>query len=161
MIKGTKLPQTMRTIAGKEVKKGNWLCVDTVADNALMIINKIYRIINAKDCKIILKGFIYEDSVECWAELHMELDCLTQGNQLEELFGGALLEEMQNQVNSAIAEFELQGVTYGVYNVNTPIFTKIESYGKALAVFYNTAKACAILGLRCDLVNEATGEVIE
>ena len=160
MIKGTKLPQTMRTLAGKEVKKGNWLCVDTVADNALMIINTIYRIINAKDCKIILKGFIYEDSVDCWANLRMELDCLTQGNQLQELFGGALLEEMQNQVNSAIAEFELQGVTYGVYNGNTPIFTGIESYCKALAVFYNTAKACKILGLRCDLVNEKTGEVI-
>ena len=161
MIKGTKLSQTMRTIAGKEVKKGNWLCVDTVADNALMIINKIYRIINAKDCKIILKGFIYEDSVDCWAELRMELDCLTQGNQLQELFSGALLEEMQNQVNSAIAEFELQGVTYGIYNGITPIFTGIESYGKAQAVFYNIAKACAILGLRCDLVNEKTEEVVE
>ena len=89
------------------------------------------------------------------------LYCLTQSNQLQELFGGALLEEMQNQVNSAIAEFELQGVTYGVYNGGTPIFTGIESYGKAQAVFYNTAKACKILGLRCDLVNEATGEVIE
>lgn len=161
MIKGKKMTSAMRTIEGKEVKKGNWLCVDTVADNTLMIINKIYRIINAVDCKIILKGFIYEDSVECWAELHMELDCLTQGNQLEELFGGALLEEMQNQVNSAIAEFELQGATYGVYNGNTPIFTKIENFAKALAVFYNTAKACKILGLRCNLVNEATGEVVE
>lgn len=56
---------------------------------------------------------------------------------------------------------ELQGVTYGIYNGNTPIFTKIESFAKAQAVFYNTAKACAILGLRCDLVNEATGEVVE
>lgn len=146
---------------GKEVKEGNWLCVDTVADNALMIINEIHSIINAVDCKVVLKGFIYEDSVECWAELEMELDCFTQGNQLQELFGGTLLEEMQNQVNSAIAEFELQGVTYGVYNGNTPIFTKIESYGKAQAVFYNTAKACKILGLRCDLVNETTGEVVE
>ena len=51
--------------------------------------------------------------------------------------------------------------SYGVYNGSTPIFTKIESFAKAQAVFYNTAKACAILGLRCDLVNEATGEVIE
>lgn len=161
MIKGNKLTSTMRSIIGKEVKEGNWLCVDTVADNALMIINEIYSAVNAVDCKVILKGFIYEDSVECWAELRMELDCLTQGNQLQELFGGALLEEMQNQVNSAIAEFELQGVTYGIYNGNTPIFTKIESYGKAQAVFYNTAKACKILGLRCDLVNETTGEVIE
>ena len=146
---------------GKEIKEGQWLCVDTVADNALMIIQTIHSVINAVDCKIILKGFIYEDSVECWVELSMELDCLTQNNQLQELFGGVLLEEMQNQVNSAIAEFELQGVTYGVYNGNTPIFTKIESYGKAQAVFYNTAKACKILGLRCDLVNEKTGEVIE
>ena len=161
MIKGKKMTSAMRTVEGKELKEGDWLCVDTVADNALMIINKIYRIINAKDCKIILKGFIYEDSVDCWAELRMELDCLTQGNQLQELFGGALLEEMQNQINSAIAEFELQGVTYGVYNGNTPIFTGIESYCKALAVLYNTAKACKILGLRCDLVNEATGEVVE
>lgn len=161
MIKGNKLNSTMRSLIGKEVKEGNWLCVDTVADNTLMIINEIYSIINAVDCKIVLKGFIYEDSVECWAELEMELDCLTQSNQLQELFGGALLKEMQNQVNSAIAEFELQEVTYGVYNGNTPIFTKIESYGKAQAVFYNTAKACKILGLRCDLVNEATGEVIE
>ena len=56
---------------------------------------------------------------------------------------------------------ELQGVTYGVYNGNTPIFTKIESFAKAQAVFYNTAKACAILGLRCNLVNETTGEVVE
>ena len=56
---------------------------------------------------------------------------------------------------------ELQGATYGVYNGNTPIFTKIESFAKAQAVFYNTAKACAILGLRCDLVNEITGEVVE
>lgn len=161
MIKGIKLAQTMRTIAGKELKEGNWLCVDTVADNALMIINTIHSAVNAVDCKVILKGFIYEDSVECWAELEMELDCLTQGNQLQELFDGALLKEMQNQVNSAIAEFELQGVTYGVYNGSTPIFTKIESFSKAQAVFYNTAKACAILGLRCDLVNEATGEVVE
>lgn len=161
MIKGIKLAQTMRTLAGKELKEGDWLCVDTVADNALMIINTIHSVINAIDCKIILKGFIYEDSVDCWAELRMELDCLTQGNQLQELFGGALLEEMQNRVNSAIAEFELQGVAYGVYNGNTPIFTKIESFAKAQAVFYNTAKACAILGLRCDLVNERTGEVIE
>ena len=160
MIKGTKLPQTMRTLAGKEVKKGNWLCVDTVADNTLMIINTIHSVVNAVDCKIILKGFIYEDSVECWAELHMELDALTQGNQLQELFGGALLEEMQNYVNSAIAEFELQEVTYGIYNGITPIFTGIEGYGKAQAVLYNTAKACKILGLRCDLVNEKTGEVI-
>lgn len=161
MIKGNKLTSTMRSMIGKEVKEGNWLCVDTVTDNALMIINEIHNIVNAVDCKVVLKGFIYEDSVECWAELEIELDCLTQGNQLQELFGGALLEEMQNQVNSAIAEFELQGVTYGVYNGNTPIFTGIESYGKAQAVFYNTAKACKILGLRCDLVNETTGEVIE
>lgn len=160
MIKGKKMTSAMRTIEGREVKKGDWLCVDTVADN-LMIINRIYHIINAKDCKIILRGFIYEDLVECWVESRMELDCLTQGNQLEELFGGALLEEMQNQVNAAIAEFELQGATYGIYNGNTPIFTKIESFAKALAVFYNTAKACKILGLRCDLVNEATGEVVE
>lgn len=161
MIKGNKLNSTMRSITGKKVEEGNWLCVDTVADNALMIINTIHSVVNAVDCKIILKGFIYEDSVEGWAELEMELDCLTQGNQLQELFGGALLEEMQNQVNSAIAEFELQGVTYGVYNGNTPIFTGIESYGKAQAVLYNTAKACKILGLRCSLVNERTGEVIE
>ena len=160
MIKGNKLIATMRSIIGKEVKEGNWLCVDTVADNALMIINTIHSVVNAVDCKIILKGSIYEDSAECWAELEMELDCLTQGNQLQELFGGVLLKEMQNQVNSAIAEFELQGVTYGVYNGNTPIFTGIESYGKAQAVLYNTAKACKILGLRCDLVNEKTGEVI-
>ena len=161
MIKGNKLIATMRSIIGKEVKEGNWLCVDTVADNALMIINTINRVVNAVDCKIILKGFIYEDSVECWTELNMKFDCLTQSNQLQELFGGALLKEMQNQVNSAIAEFELQGVTYGVYNGNTPIFTGIESYGKAQAVLYNTAKACKILGLRCDLVNEKTGEVVE
>lgn len=161
MIKGNKLIATMRSIIGKEVKEGNWLCVDTIADNALMIINTIHSVVNAVDCKIILKGFIYEDSAECWAKLEMELDCLTQGNQLQELFGGALLKEMQNQVNSAIAEFELQGVTYGVYNGNTPIFTGIESYGKAQAVLYNTAKACKILGLRCDLVNEKTGEVVE
>ena len=148
-------------IKGKKLKEGDWLCVDTVADNALMIINTIHSVVNAVDCKVVLKGLIYEDSVECWAELHMELDCLTQSNQLEELFGGALLDEMQNYVNSAIAEFELQGVTYGVYNGNTPIFTGIESYSKAQAVFYNTAKACNILGLRCDLVNEATGEVVE
>lgn len=146
---------------GKEIKEGQWLCVDTVADNALMIIQTIHSVINAVDCKIILKGFIYEDSVECWAELSMELDCLTQGNQLQELFGGALLEEMQNRVNSAIAEFELQGVTYGIYNGNTPIFTKIESFSKAHTVYYHTVKACNLLGLRCDLVNEKTGEVIE
>lgn len=161
MIKGNKLNSTMRSLMGREVKEGNWLCVDTVADNALMIINEIHNMVNAVDCKVVLKGFIYEDSVECWAELEMKLDCLTQSNQLQELFGGALLEEMQNQVNSAIAEFELQGVTYGVYNGNTPIFTKIESYGTAFSVFYNTAKACKILGLRCNLVNEKTGEVIE
>ena len=51
--------------------------------------------------------------------------------------------------------------SYGIYNGNTPIFTKIENFAKAQAVFYNTAKACAILGLRCDLVNERTGEVVE
>lgn len=161
MIKGNKLNSTMRSLIGKEVKEGNWLCVDTVADNALMIINEIHSIINAVDCKVVLKGFIYEDSAECWIKLEMELDCLTQNNQLQELFGGALLEEMQKYVNSAISVFELQGITYGVYNGNTPIFTGIESYGKAQAVFYNTAKACRILGLRCDLVNEKTGEVIE
>ena len=161
MIKGNKLIATMRSIIGKEVKEGNWLCVDTVADNALMIINTIHSVVNAVNCKIILKGFIYEDLAECWAELEMELDCLTQGNQLQELFGGALLKEMQNQVNSAIAEFELQGITYGVYNGNTPIFTKIKSFAKAQAVFYHTVKACNLLGLRCDLVNEATGEVVE
>lgn len=161
MVKGNKLTSAMRSIMRKEIKEGQWLCVDTVADNALIILNSINRVVNAVDCKITLKGFIYEDSAECWVELEMELDCLTQGNQLQELFGGALLEEMQNQVNSAIAEFELQGVTYGVYNGNTPIFTGIESYGKAQAVFYNTAKACKILGLRCSLVNERTGEVVE
>ena len=148
-------------LMGKEIKEGQWLCVDTVADNALIILNSINRVVNAVDCKITLKGFIYEDSVECWTELNMKFDCLTQSNQLQELFGGALLKEMQNQVNSAIAEFELQGVTYGVYNGSTPIFTGIESYGKAQAVLYNTAKACKILGLRCDLVNEKTGEVVE
>ena len=161
MIKGNKLTSAMRTVEGKEVKEGDWLCVDTVADNALMIINTINSVVNAVDCKITLKGFIYENSVECWAELHMELDCLTQGNQLQELFGGALLKEMQNYVNSAIAEFELQGVTYGVYNGNTPIFTKIESFAKARTVYYHTVKACNLLGLRCDLVNERTGEVIK
>ena len=56
---------------------------------------------------------------------------------------------------------EFQEVTYGIYNGITPIFTKIESFAKAQAVFYNTAKACNILGLRCDLVNETTGEVIK
>ena len=161
MIKGNKLTSAMRTVEGKEVKEGNWLCVDTVADNALMIIQTINSVVNAVDCKVVLNGLIYEDSVECWAELHMELDCLTQGNQLQELFDGALLKEMQNYVNSAIAEFELQGVTYGVYNGITPIFTKIKNFAKAKAVFYNTAKACAILGVRCHLVNEATGEVIK
>lgn len=161
MIIGTKLPQTMRTLAGKEVKEGDWLCVDTVADNALMIINTIHSVVNAVDCKVVFKGLIYKDSVECWVELHMELDCLTQGNQLEELFGGTLLEEMQNYVNSAIAEFELQGITYGIYNGITPIVSGIESFDEAQRVFYNTAKACNILGLRCNLVNEATGEVVE
>lgn len=160
MIKGNKLNSTMRSLIGKEVKEGNWLCVDTVADNTFMIINEIHSIINAVDCKVVLRGFIYEDFVERWAELEMELDCFTQGNQLQELFGGALLEEMQNQVNSAIAEFELQGVTYGVYNGNTPIFTGIENYAKADAVFYSTAKACDLLNLECSLINEKTGEVI-
>ena len=161
MIKGKEMTSAMRTIEGKELKKGDWLCVDTVADNALMIINTIHSVVNAVDCKVVLKGLIYEDSVECWVELHMELDCLTQGNQLEELFCGALLEEMQNQVNSAIAEFELQEVTYGIYNGITPIVSGIESFDEAQRVFYNTAKACNILGLRCNLVNEATGEVIK
>lgn len=161
MIKGNRLNSTMRSIIGKEIKEGQWLCVDTAADNALMIIQTIHSVINAVDCKVVLKGFIYEDSVECWTEFEMELDCLTQSNQLQELFGGALLKEIKNQVNSAIAEFELQGITYGVYNGNTPIFTKIEGYGIAFSVFYNTAKACKILGLSCNLVNEKTGEVIE
>lgn len=57
-------------------------------------------------------------------------------------------------------EFEIE-ITYGVYNGGTPIFSGIESFAKAQAVFYNTAKACNILGLRCDLVNETTGEVVE
>ena len=161
MIKGGKMVSARGPVIGKKVEEDNWFCVSTAANNALIILNSINRVVNAVDCKIILKGFIYEDSIECWTELNMKFDCLTQGNQLQEFFGGALLEEMQNQVNSAIAEFELQGVTYGVYNGNTPIFTGIESYGKAQAVFYNTAKACKILGLRCDLVNEKTGEVIE
>ena len=65
------------------------------------------------------------------------------------------------RVNSTIAEFELQGVTYGVYNGITPIVSGIESFDEAQTVFYNTAKACDILGLRCNLVNETTGEVIE
>ena len=64
------------------------------------------------------------------------------------------------KMTSAMRTIE-EEVTYGVYNGITPIFTKIESFAKAQAVFYNTAKACAILGLRCDLVNETTGEVIE
>lgn len=161
MIKGNKLNSTMRSIIGKEIKEGQWLCVDTAADNALMIIQTIHSVINAVDCKIVLKGFIYEDSTECWTEFEMELDCLTQNNQLQEFFGEALLEEIQKYVNSAISVFELQEITYGVYNGNTPIFTGIESYGKAQAVFYHTSKACNILGLRCDLVNEKTGEVIE
>lgn len=162
MIKGSMMMNTscLRSVVNKK-NEGLWVCVSTAADNALIILNSINRVVNAVDCKIILKGFIYEDSVECWTELNMKFDCLTQSNQLQELFGGALLKEMQNQVNSAIAEFELQGVTYGVYNGNTPIFTGIESYGKAQAVLYNTAKACKILGLRCDLVNEKTGEVVE
>lgn len=161
MIKGGKMVSARGPVIGKKVEEDDWFCVSTAANNALIILNSINRVVNAVDCKIILKGFIYEDSIECWTELNMKFDCLTQGNQLQEFFGGALLEEMQNQVNSAIAEFELQGVTYGVCNGNTPIFTGIESYGKAQAVFYNTAKACKILGLRCDLVNEKTGEVIE
>lgn len=157
MIKGEKMTSAIRSVTNKE---NLWLCTDTVADTAI-IVQSIHSVVNAVDCKIALKGLIYEDSAECWTEFNMELDCLTQGNQLQELFGGTLLEEMQNQVNSAIAEFELRGVTYGVYNGNTPIFTGIESYGKAQAVLYNTAKACKILGLRCDLVNEKTGEVVE
>lgn len=161
MIKGGKMISARGPVIGKKIEEDDWFCVSTAANNALIILNSINRVVNAVDCKIILKGFIYEDSIECWTELNMKFDCLTQGNQLQEFFGGALLEEMQNQVNSAIAEFELQGVTYGVYNGSTPIFTGIESYGKAQAVFYNTAKACKILGLRCSLVNERTGEVVE
>ena len=161
MIKGSKMISARGPVVGKKVEEDDWLCVSTAANNALIILNSIKRVVNAVDCKIILKGFIYEDSVECWTELNMKFDCLTQNNQLQELFGGALLKEMQNQVNSAIAEFELQGVTYGVYNGNTPIFTKIKSFAKAQAVFYHTVKACNILGLRCDLVNEATEEVLE
>ena len=65
------------------------------------------------------------------------------------------------RVNSAIAEFEPKGVTYGVYNGITPIVSGIESFDEAQAVFYNTAKTCDILGLRCNLVNETTGEVIK
>ena len=161
MIKGNKLNSTMRSIIGKGIKEGQWLCVDTAADNALMIIQTIHSVINAVDCKIILKGFIYEDSAECWTEFETELDCLTQNNQLQEFFGGTLLEEIQKYVNSAISVFELQGITYGVYNGNTPIFTGVKSFSKAQAVFYHTVKACNLLGLRCDLVNEKTGEVIE
>ena len=56
---------------------------------------------------------------------------------------------------------ELQEVTYGIYNGITPIVSGIESFDEAQIVFYNTAKACDILGLRCNLVNEAIGEVIK
>lgn len=70
-------------------------------------------------------------------------------------------EKKMTSAMRTIAEFEFQEVTYGIYNGSTPIFTKIESFSKAKEVFYNTAKACNLLGLRCNLVNETTGEVIE
>ena len=59
MIKGNKLTSAMRTVEGKEVKEGNWLCVDTVADNALMIIQTIHSVVTAVDCKVVLNGLIY------------------------------------------------------------------------------------------------------
>lgn len=158
MIKGFKV--VAHQIMGMKLEVGNWVAIDTKAKNALIVIKGIYNRNTKNDCLVLVTGAIYDELAEAWGEWDMYINCLEEANQLQEYFEGELLEVVTDCVNSAIAEFELQGVTYGVYNGNTPIFTGIESYGKAQAVLYNTAKACKILGLRCDLVNEKTGEVI-
>lgn len=158
MIKGFKA--VAHQIMGMKLEVGNWVAIDTKAKNALIVIKGIYNRNTKNDCLVLVTGAIYDELAEAWGEWDMYINCLEEANQLQEYFEGELLEVVTDCVNSAIAEFELQGVTYGIYNGNTPIFIGIESYGKAQAVLYNTAKACKILGLRCDLVNEKTGEVI-
>lgn len=161
MIRGFKTTKDLRFINGVPTKKGTWICTDTSADNAFIIIEAIKKIVNSIDCKIVLKGLIYDDPTDCWVEWSMNINCLAENNQLQEYFQGALLGEVRNQVNSTIVEYEIQNsARYGVYNGNTPIFTGIESFKKADEAFFYASKACETLGLRCDLVNEITGEVI-
>lgn len=159
MIKGFRV--AAQQFMGMKLEVGNWLCINTVAKNALIVIKGIYNRSTKNDCLVLVTGAIYDELAEAWGEWDMYINCLEEANQLQEYFEGELLEVVTDCVNSAIAEFELQGVTYGVYNGSTPIFAGIESYGKAQTVYYHTVKACNILGLRCNLVNETTGEVVE
>ena len=158
MIKGFKA--VAHQIMGMKLEVGNWVAIDTKAKNALIVIQGIYYSNTENVCLVLVTGAIYDELAEAWGEWDMYINCLEEANQLQEYFEGELLEVVTDCVNSAIAEFELLVVTYGNYTGNTPIFIGIESYGKAQAVLYNTAKACKILGLRCDLVNEKTGEEI-
>ncbi len=158
MIKGFKA--VAHQIMGMKLEVGNCIAIDTKAKNALIVIKGIYNRNTKNDCLVLVTGAIYDELAEAWNEWDMYINCLEEANQLQEYFEGELLEVVTDCVNSAIAEFEFQGVTYGVYNGNTPIFTGIENYAKADAVFYSTAKACDLLNLECSLINEKTGEVI-
>ena len=158
MIKGFRV--AAQQLMGMKLEVGNWLCINTVAKNALIVIKGIYNRSTKNDCLVLVTGAIYDELAEAWGEWDMYINCLEEANQLQEYFEGELLEVVADCVNSAIAEFELQGVTYGVYNGNTPIFTGIKSFSKAQAVFYNTANACDLLNLECSLINEKTGEAI-
>ena len=158
MIKGFKA--VAHQIMGMKLEVGNWIAIDTKAKNALIVIKGIYNRNTKNDCLVLVTGAIYDELAEAWNEWDIYINCLEEANQLQEYFEGELLEVVTDCVNSAITEFEFQGVTYGVYNGNTPIFTGIENYAKADAVFYSTAKACDLLNLECNLINEKTGEVI-
>ena len=155
------MPVNMPLAGYSKAEEGTYLCTDGEA---------VIRLEEVKEysaapyfCKLLLRGAIFTEGE--WFPWEHEVDCLNSAPELE--FEGEVLDFILGHIAHCVSDYEVQTVqtkepeSYGVYNGNTPIFTGIESYGKAQAVFYNTAKACAILGLRCDLVNEATEEVIE
>lgn len=158
MIKGFRMPVDLPLAGYGKAKEGTYLCTD---GEAVIRLEEVKEYSSAPHfCKLLLRGAIFTEGE--WFPWEYEVDCLNSAPELE--FEGEMLDFILGHIAHCVSDYEVQtkeAESYGVYNGNTPIFTKIESFSKAHTVYYHTVKACNLLGLRCDLVNETTGEVIK
>lgn len=158
MIKGFRMPVDMPLAGYGKAKEGTYLCTD---GEAVIRLEEVKEYSAAPHlCQLLLRGAVFTEGE--WFPWEHEVDCLNSAPELE--FEGEILDFILSHIAHCVSDYEVQtkeAESYGVYNGNTPIFTGIESFDKAHTVYYHTAKACNLLGLRCDLVNETTGEVVE
>lgn len=152
------MPVDMPLAGYGKAEEGTYLCTD---GEAVIRLEEVKEYSAAPHfCQLLLRGAIFTEGE--WFPWEYEVDCFNSAPELE--FEGEVLDFILAHIAHCMSDYEVQtkeSESYGVYNGNTPIFSGIDSFDKAHTVYYHTVKACNLLGLRCDLVNETTGEVIE